>query len=318
VIAALLARAAHAATPEGASASSDPTYARLFGEESAASDPAQEPGPAFPWWTLPAGVGALGLVAASRLRAPGESGSTAPAVRVVSRQAVGDKSHLVVVDIPTQAGNRRLLVGTGGGAPSLVADLGPAPELPVADAAFLAGLASVGDRKTSFQDMLEALGGRNLPLERLTRPGIAAGAILGFGRAIGETMIVLMASGNAAVVELFDPTSSARTVSGMRWFFTWRRQNDSIKSNASNAAHSIGLVRNATRVSPRLRPIAENNAARSASPNPVTLAHASSSHLRISASMPDSWAPPSSAIAGVASSVAQPAPGSHASTHACA
>jgi phosphate transport system permease protein len=43
-------------------------------------------------------------------------------------------------------------------------------------------------------------------------PGIAAGAILGFGRAIGETMIVLMASGNAAVVELFDPTSSARTV----------------------------------------------------------------------------------------------------------
>ncbi len=31
-------------------------------------------------------------------------------------------------------------------------------------------------------------------------PGIAAGIILGFGRAIGETMIVLMASGNAAIV----------------------------------------------------------------------------------------------------------------------
>ncbi len=31
-------------------------------------------------------------------------------------------------------------------------------------------------------------------------PGIAAGIILGFGRAIGETMIVLMASGNAAVI----------------------------------------------------------------------------------------------------------------------
>ena len=31
-------------------------------------------------------------------------------------------------------------------------------------------------------------------------PGIAAGVILGFGRAIGETMIVLMASGNAAIV----------------------------------------------------------------------------------------------------------------------
>jgi phosphate transport system permease protein len=30
-------------------------------------------------------------------------------------------------------------------------------------------------------------------------PGIAAGIVLGFGRAIGETMIVLMASGNAAI-----------------------------------------------------------------------------------------------------------------------
>lgn len=43
-------------------------------------------------------------------------------------------------------------------------------------------------------------------------PGIAAAVILGFGRAIGETMIVLMASGNAAVMELFDPTTSVRTV----------------------------------------------------------------------------------------------------------
>jgi phosphate transport system permease protein len=31
-------------------------------------------------------------------------------------------------------------------------------------------------------------------------PGIAAGLVLGFGRAVGETMIVLMASGNAAIV----------------------------------------------------------------------------------------------------------------------
>jgi len=31
-------------------------------------------------------------------------------------------------------------------------------------------------------------------------PGISAGVVLGFGRAIGETMIVLMASGNAAIV----------------------------------------------------------------------------------------------------------------------
>lgn len=43
-------------------------------------------------------------------------------------------------------------------------------------------------------------------------PGIAASVILGFGRAIGETMVVLMASGNAAVMHLFDPTTSVRTV----------------------------------------------------------------------------------------------------------
>ena len=43
-------------------------------------------------------------------------------------------------------------------------------------------------------------------------PGIAAGIVLGFGRAIGETMIVLMASGNAAVISgCF--TDSIRTLS---------------------------------------------------------------------------------------------------------
>jgi phosphate transport system permease protein len=43
-------------------------------------------------------------------------------------------------------------------------------------------------------------------------PGIAAGIVLGFGRAIGETMIVLMASGNAAIMEIFDFTTSVRTI----------------------------------------------------------------------------------------------------------
>ena len=43
-------------------------------------------------------------------------------------------------------------------------------------------------------------------------PGIAAGVALGLGRAIGETMIVLMASGNAAVMDVLSPASSARTV----------------------------------------------------------------------------------------------------------
>ncbi len=39
-------------------------------------------------------------------------------------------------------------------------------------------------------------------------PGISAGIVLGFGRAVGETMIVLMASGNAAIISasFFDST----------------------------------------------------------------------------------------------------------------
>jgi phosphate transport system permease protein len=43
-------------------------------------------------------------------------------------------------------------------------------------------------------------------------PGIAAGMALGLGRAVGETMIVLMASGNAAIVSA-NFADSARTIS---------------------------------------------------------------------------------------------------------
>jgi phosphate transport system permease protein len=43
-------------------------------------------------------------------------------------------------------------------------------------------------------------------------PGVLAACVLGFGRAIGETMIVLMASGNAALVTP-SLTDSTRTMS---------------------------------------------------------------------------------------------------------
>jgi phosphate transport system permease protein len=43
-------------------------------------------------------------------------------------------------------------------------------------------------------------------------PGVLAACVLGFGRAVGETMIVLMASGNAAVMS-WSPTDSIRTFS---------------------------------------------------------------------------------------------------------
>jgi phosphate transport system permease protein len=43
-------------------------------------------------------------------------------------------------------------------------------------------------------------------------PGVLAACVLGFGRAIGETMIVLMASGNAALLS-WSPVDSVRTFS---------------------------------------------------------------------------------------------------------
>jgi phosphate transport system permease protein len=43
-------------------------------------------------------------------------------------------------------------------------------------------------------------------------PGVFAGVVLGFGRAVGETMIVLMASGNAAITS-WNVTESVRTLS---------------------------------------------------------------------------------------------------------
>jgi len=44
------------------------------------------------------------------------------------------------------------------------------------------------------------------------KPGVFAACVLGFGRAIGETMIVLMSSGNAATTSI-DPRESLRTFS---------------------------------------------------------------------------------------------------------
>ena len=69
----------------------------------------------------------------------------------------------------------------------------------------------------SLRDASLALGANQWQVSRTVvlptaMPGIAAGVVLGFGRAIGETMIVLMASGNAAILSL-NPGDSIRTFS---------------------------------------------------------------------------------------------------------
>ncbi|MEA3296324.1 MAG: phosphate ABC transporter permease subunit PstC [candidate division Zixibacteria bacterium] len=58
---------------------------------------------------------------------------------------------------------------------------------------------------SSLRDAATALGANPWQVSLTTVlpaaiPGISAGVVLGFGRAVGETMIVLMASGNAAVI----------------------------------------------------------------------------------------------------------------------
>jgi phosphate transport system permease protein len=69
----------------------------------------------------------------------------------------------------------------------------------------------------SFRDGSFALGGNRwqtawrVVLPAAT-PGVFAACVLGAGRAIGETMIVLMSSGNAAMTS-FDPTESFRSFS---------------------------------------------------------------------------------------------------------
>ncbi len=69
---------------------------------------------------------------------------------------------------------------------------------------------------TSYRAAALALGAtRSQTLLRVVlpaaAPGIAAAVVLGFGRAIGETMIVLLASGNAALLD-FGVGRSTRTV----------------------------------------------------------------------------------------------------------
>lgn len=108
----------------------DPTYDRLFGQvEPQAEVPEVEP--ASPWTPIrlvaPALLGGLGLMAlwqVKRRRAP-QTISGSPLLSILSRLPLGDRGSLVLVEVEEpEGGRRRLLVGTGGGSPTLVSDLG--------------------------------------------------------------------------------------------------------------------------------------------------------------------------------------------------
>lgn len=91
---------------------------------SAASVPLAPQAPAIPWWL---GLGAVGLVIAwwSRGKLGLQQLQQPAQLRVVGRTALGGRAGLTVVEVRiAEGGWRRLVVGTGDGAPSLVADLG--------------------------------------------------------------------------------------------------------------------------------------------------------------------------------------------------
>lgn len=115
-----------------AAADDTQTYQRLFGAEPPAPSEAPAPVEAPSPWKLvvPAGLGAVGLFMMWRMRAVKPGVGPGRPLEVICRQPLGDRNALVLLEVVDADGERRrLLVGTGGGAPSLVADLGQAPVL---------------------------------------------------------------------------------------------------------------------------------------------------------------------------------------------
>ncbi len=109
----------------------DPTYDRLFGQVEPQAEVPEVKEPASPWTPIrlvaPALLGGLGLMAlwqVKRRREP-KTISGDPLMAILSRLPLGDRGSLVLVEVEEQeGGRRRLLVGTGGGSPTLVSDLG--------------------------------------------------------------------------------------------------------------------------------------------------------------------------------------------------
>lgn len=147
-----------AVPPEGegeapSEAASDPTFDRLFGDPPEAEDapqvgPPRIKAPELPVWLW--GILGLMLVAlfVSRRSMLPKRGKDA-GIDVRSRATLGKDGNLAVVEVGDgEGGQRRLLIGYGTGAPRLVADLTPIPDL----AAYSEPLAeAAGDRDVSPQ-----------------------------------------------------------------------------------------------------------------------------------------------------------------------
>lgn len=106
----------------------DPTYDRLFADPETAPAAEVEIEPAVPIWVWPCALLGLGLVGALKLKRTATR-SEPVGLRIIDRTATGDRGTLLVVEVNDGlGGRRRLLLGSGHGPPTLVADLGTFPD----------------------------------------------------------------------------------------------------------------------------------------------------------------------------------------------
>ncbi len=107
------------------------TYTRLFGAAPAVALHETEVSDPSPWKMVAAlAMGVAGLWGAWRLRSSASRDAPGKPLHVLCRHPLGDRTALVLLEVVDADGERRrLLIGTGAGAPTLVADLGQVPDI---------------------------------------------------------------------------------------------------------------------------------------------------------------------------------------------
>ena len=116
--------------PAAIGAGEEAEFQRLFGNTPAAPLPKADQQLVerasqltWPWWSWPLGLFAIGVLLIIRSRVQNRQ-VPVEAIRVVSRQTVGKDGTLALIEVHDgDSRKRRLLVGLGGGAPRLVADV---------------------------------------------------------------------------------------------------------------------------------------------------------------------------------------------------
>ncbi len=106
--------------------------------------------PGLPWWVPLVALAGAGAFYWTRRKTAVEEGELAPAVRVISRAALGGSAGISIVEVLDGDRCRRLVIGTGDKQPVLLTELAPSARLePVRDDRPVSGRASVLARALS-------------------------------------------------------------------------------------------------------------------------------------------------------------------------